>query len=189
MDPSEFFLNYYSKVLVAPFLDESLFDPDLHDLLELQSGDKTSITKFRVSAISMAIFLGSRAVREAAILKFSHGFNSIEGITSVVLKAEKFADAIIEDTRIQTNNPSLPTYVDETYFYKWKNSYHQCAQEYKQGKLRQATVLSCYRQCIFSNENEYAIITNDENLLNQIVSTYDIYEGVLKNLLGQEVLN
>jgi hypothetical protein len=189
MDPSEFFLKYYSKLLAAPFLDTSLYDADLHGLLELRSGDVASIQKFRVSIICMAIFLGTRAVREAAIIKFSHGFKSIEAIGSVVIKAEEFADSIIEDARINTANPSLPAYVDEGYFPKWKNRYHQCAQEYKQGELRQATILSCFRQCTFSYENENAIIATHDRILDQIVSEYEIYVGAIRNLLGQEILN
>ena len=189
MDPSEFFLKYYSKVLVAPFHDASLYSEDLHVQLKLRSGDKTSIPKLRTSAISMAVFLGSRAVREAAILKFSHGFKSIEAITSVAIKAEIFADTIIEDVRTKTTSPSLPLYVDESYFSKWKDRYHQCAQEYKQGELRQATVLTCYRQCTFSYGNEYAVIAAEEKILDQVVSIYDIYLGALRNLLGQEILN
>ena len=56
MDPSEFYLKYYSKILVAPFHDVSLYSPDLFDQLELRSGDKNSIPKLRSSVISMALF-------------------------------------------------------------------------------------------------------------------------------------
>ena len=189
MDPSEFFLKYYSKVLVAPFHDASFYSPDLSKLLELGFGDKTSIPKLRSCAISMTLFLGSRAVREAAIMNFGQGFQSIEAITSVAIKAEVLADAIIEEARIKVISPSLPLYVDESYFSKWKDRYHQCAQEYKQGELRQATVLTCYRQCTLSYGNEYAVIAAEEKILDQVVSIYDIYLDALRNLLGQEILN
>jgi len=188
MDPSEFFLKYYSKVMVAPFHDASFYSPDLSKQLELRSGDKTSIPKLRSSAIGMTLFLGSRAVREAAIINFSQGFKSIEAITSVAIKAEHLADAIIEDARIKVI-PSLPAYVDENYFSRWKNRYHQCAQEHKHGELRQATILTCYRQCTFSYENECALIASEEKILDQIIGIYDVYCGALRNLLGQEILS
>jgi hypothetical protein len=188
MEPSDFFLTYYSKVLVAPFLDPSLYKAALNESLGLKPNDKTSIPKLRVSGISMAIFLGSRAVREAAIVKFSHGFSSVEAIASVANNAEVLADAIIDEARESTLSPSLPAYVDELYFPKWKGRYQQRAQAQKQGELRYATIAACFGQCTFPYENESAVMSTDDQILNEITTIYDTYVGALRSLLGEEVL-
>ena len=89
MTPDAFLLSAFQRLVPHPFREPRLFSSETAERLCLEPDDTHSVSKYRVSAISMVLVLSPRGISEAFIKDYGHGFEDSVGATSVLVKAEE----------------------------------------------------------------------------------------------------
>lgn len=182
---SNFLSTSLGRVIEYSFSDPHLNSEERRLNLNLEVKDRESLEKFRVSSISMILYLNGRAVIDAAKMKFSSSLSRDADLQFAVERAANLADAIAEGNR---RLHIFPSYVDSSYFSKWRRRYDERARDRGIETLRQSAIFTCYGQCTFSYGDEVVVDASKERLLNQLEVVYDNYVIGLRKFLGTAVL-
>ena len=186
-DPLIFLSSAFETTIPHPFQESRLWSQQTAERLGIAPDDEESLSKFRVSAISMVLFITLRGIHEAFLLNFQQGFRSREGLLSVMKKSAETFHALMNEEAKKT--AELPKYVDAHYFSRWRLRYDEKALAPDALPLRPSTLTMFLTQATFTHGIEPRIKATDTAILAQAEEVYDNYVIGLRNHFGKEILH
>jgi len=186
-DPLIFFRSAFETTISHSFQESRLWSQQTAERLGIAPDDEESLSKFRVSAISMVLFITLRGIHEAFLLNFQQGFRSREGLLSVMKKSAETFHALMNEEAKKT--AELPKYVDAHYFSRWRLRYDEKALAPDALPLRPSTLTMFLTQATFTYGIEPRIKATDTAILAQAEEVYDNYVIGLRNHFGKEILH
>ena len=181
-----FFRSAFEETIPHSFQESRLWSQQAAERLGIAPDDEASLNKFRVSAISLVLFVTLRGIHEAFLRNFQHGFRSREGLQSVLIKSAVLFHALVSDEVKKAQQ--LPAYADAHYFSRWWLRYDEKALAPNAQPLRPSTLTMFLMQATFTYEIEPRIEATDTAILAQAEEVYDNYVIGLRNHFGTEIL-
>ena len=181
-----FFRSAFEETIPHSFQESRLWSQQAAERLGIAPDDGESLSKFRVSAISMVLFITLRGIHEAFLRKFQESIPSKEGLIKAMTESAKTFHSLVNEEAKKT--AQLPKYVDAHYFYRWWLRYDEKAIAPDALPLRPSTLTMFLMQATFTYGIEPRIKATDTAILAQGEDVYDNYVIGLRNHFGTEIL-